>query len=29
MTDLQIALILVAVTGVLWGYLTLCDRLQR
>jgi hypothetical protein len=29
MTDLQIALILVAAAGALWGYLTLCERVQR
>ena len=29
MTDLQIALILVAAARTLWGYLTLCERVQR
>jgi hypothetical protein len=29
MTDLQIALILVAAAGTLYGYLILCERVQR
>jgi hypothetical protein len=29
MSDLQIALVLVAVVAVLWGYLELCDRVRR
>jgi len=29
MTDVQIALILIACIGVLWGYLLLCERVGR